>query len=511
MKKTALIIMLITIFSKLLGFAREISLSYFYGASNVSDAYLISLTIPTTIFSFIGTAISTCYIPVYNDIKKNGLIEADKFTSNLINILMLISIFFILIGLFFTGTIVRIFASGFQGETLNLAIFFTRISLFGILFSTLTYVFNSYLQVNQNFILPALVGIPFDLVAILSMALSVKYNKIILPIGSVLAIASQLVPVIPGVIKSGFKYSITFNIKDTNIKKVFSLSIPVLVGVSVNQINVLIDRTIASQISVGGISALTYANRLNWFVQGVIVMSVANVMYPTISKMVVDKNLIGLKKVLSECITAISLLVVPATVGAIIFAKPIVALLFGRGAFDAEAIEMTSNALVFYSIGMLGIGLREVLSRVFYSFQDTKTPVINAALGMLLNIILNIVLSKYLGISGLAFATSIAAIFTTGLLMIKLKKKIVSFGIKKLTISFAKIAIASIIMGVVTKLCFNYIVLFLTQNIALLTVMIFGMLLYMFLIYFMKIDDVDVVIAIIKNKVNELGKDRSIK
>lgn len=263
MKKTALIIMLITIFSKLLGFAREISLSYFYGASNVSDAYLISLTIPTTIFSFIGTAISTCYIPVYNDIKKNGLIEADKFTSNLINILMLISIFFILIGLFFTGTIVRIFASGFQGETLNLAIFFTRISLFGILFSTLTYVFNSYLQVNQNFILPALVGIPFDLVAILSMALSVKYNKIILPIGSVLAIASQLVPVIPGVIKSGFKYSITFNIKDTNIKKVFSLSIPVLVGVSVNQINVLIDRTIASQISVGGISALTYANRLN--------------------------------------------------------------------------------------------------------------------------------------------------------------------------------------------------------------------------------------------------------
>ena len=102
MKKTALIIMLITIFSKVLGFTREISLSYFYGASNISDAYLISLTIPMTIFSFIGTGISTCYIPVYSDIQeKKGLKKADLFTSNLINVLMLISTLFVLFGLFF--------------------------------------------------------------------------------------------------------------------------------------------------------------------------------------------------------------------------------------------------------------------------------------------------------------------------------------------------------------------------------------------------------------------------
>ena len=294
----------------------------------------------------------------------------------------------------------------------------------------------------------------------------------------------------------------TLDIKDIHIRNVFYLSIPVMFGVSINEINVLVDRTIASQIAVGGISALTYANRLNWFVQGIIVMSIATVMYPTISKMVVDKNIKGLKKVVSGSITAISLLVLPATIGSILFAEPIITLLFGRGAFDTEAIAMTSYALVFYSIGMLGIGLREVLSRVFYSYQDTRTPMINAAIGMFLNIILNIILSKHLGIGGLALATSIAATFTTALMLISLKKKIGAFGMKKITVSFFKITIASIIMGVVAKMSFEYLILFFSHNIALFLGIIIGAILYMTIMYFMKIDDVDEVVAMIKNKIS---------
>ena len=138
---------------------------------------------------------------------------------------MLISTLFVLFGLFFTEPIVKIFASGFQGETLDLAILFTRISIIGIYFSALTYVFSSYLQINKNFVLPALIGIPFNLVSILAMALSVKYNILILSIGSVLAIAFQLVLVIPGAIKRGFRYSMTLDIKDIHIRNVFYLTI----------------------------------------------------------------------------------------------------------------------------------------------------------------------------------------------------------------------------------------------------------------------------------------------
>lgn len=105
----------------------------------------------------------------------------------------------------------------------------------------------------------------------------------------------------------------------------------------------------------------------------------------------------------------------PIAIGSMIFAGPVVVLLFGRGAFDTHAMSMTYYALFFYSVGMIGFGLSEVLSKAFYSMQDTKTPMINATIGVSLNIVLNIILSKYLGIGGLALATSTAAIFTTGL------------------------------------------------------------------------------------------------
>jgi len=189
------------------------------------------------------------------------------------------------------------------------------------------------------------------------------------------------------------------------------IALPVIIGVSVNQINVLVDRTIASRVAEGGITALNYASRLNGFVQGIFVLSITTALYPMISKMVAESNMEGLKKSVSEAISGINLLVIPATVGSMIFAEPVVMLLFGRGKFDVEAIAMTSAALFFYSLGMLGFGLREVLSRAFYSLQDTKTPAINATIAVVMNIIPNIILSKYMGIGGLALERRLGRIY----------------------------------------------------------------------------------------------------
>jgi len=183
----------------------------------------------------------------------------------------------------------------------------------------------------------------------------------------------------------------------------------------------------------------------------------ATAMYPMMSKMAAEHNMIGFKKSLKEVVSSIIVLVMPVTIGAMIFADPVVKLLFGRGAFNSEATSMTSYALLFYSVGMIGFGLREVLSRAFYSMQDTRTPMINASIGVGLNIILNLILSKYLGIGGLALATSIAAIFTTGLMFISLRKKIGPFGMKRISISFLKILFASLVMGLIAKLSFNYL------------------------------------------------------
>ena len=502
MKKTALLVMIITILSKILGFGREIVLSYVYGASAITDAYLISQTIPAVIFSFISAGIATGFIPLYSRIlNEQGQIEANRYTNNLSNALLLLSSVIVVFVLLFTQPIVKIFASGFSGETLELAIRFTRISVFGVYFTALLNIFAGFLRLHENYIIPALAGFPMNLVIIAFLFISTKTNIYVIAIGSVLATASQLLLLIPFVRKTGYRYQPVLNLKDEYIKTMVIIALPVIAGQSVNQINVLVDRTLASGIAVGGISALNYANRLNGFVQGLFVASISTVLYPMISKMAAEDNMNGLKASISEAISVINLLVIPATIGAMIFSKEIVTLLFGRGAFTPEAIEMTGGALFYYSIGMIAFGLRDILSRAFYALQDTKTPMINATIAVVINIILNIVLSKYLGIGGLALATSIAAIVGTLLLFITLRRKIGGFGLKEITKSFIKICIASILMGFIALGSFNFLSQNIRENLALILAIGLGVLAYAILIYFMRIPEVDRSIQAMKKKV----------
>jgi putative peptidoglycan lipid II flippase len=501
MKKTIVLLMIITIISKVIGFSRDMVLAYFYGTSNISDAYLISLTIPVVIFSFIGAGITTAYIPIYNSIeKKEGENQAFHYTSNLINLVLLFCTLIFLFSFIYTDKLVGLFASGFATETHILAVQFTRVTMMGIYFTSLVYILQGFLQVKGKFFIPALIGLPLNLFFLLSIILSKTTNLHVLSIGSVVATASQLTLLIPLVIKTGFKHKFKLDITDANLIEMGKIALPVIIGVSVNEINVLVDRTLASRISVGGISSLTYANRLNGFIVSIFVMSIATVVYPKISKMAAYSDLLGLKRTISKAINGVSLILVPATIGAMLFSNQIIQLLYGRGAFSDAAISMTSGALFFYSLGMLGYSYREIIAKGFYSLKDTKTPVKNSSYGMLINIALNIILSKIMGISGLALATSISSTSTCAFLFISLRKKIGPFGMKQISISFLKILFASLVMGGLAKLSFNYLAASISQNLSLLLAIGVGAVSYFVIIYFMKIEDVDVIVGAIKKK-----------
>ena len=424
MKKATIMIMIITLLSKVFGFAREITLSYIYGASSISDAYIVSQTIPMFIFSFIGTGIATGYIPIYSKIRQcNGVDEGERFTNNLVNALTIVCTIITMFCLLFTNQIVYIFASGFGKDTLELAVQLTRISVLGIYFIGLIYVASGFLQINGNFAIPALSGFPLNIIIIFSILISYNAGIIVLAIGSVLAVASQLMFMLPSIYKKGYKYRFILDVKDEHIQNMTCIALPLIIGVSVNQINVLIDKTIASQVAVGGISALNYASRLNGFIQGIFVLSVSTVLYPTISKMTAENNIEGLKKAVSEAVSGINILVMPATIGAIIFAEPIVKLLFGRGVFDLLAIsdDIRCFIILFYRYDWIWYQRNTIKSLLFITRY--KTPMINAVISMLMNIVLNIILSRYMGIGGLALATSISAIFCTGLLFVSLREE----------------------------------------------------------------------------------------
>lgn len=493
--------MIITIITKVFGFLREIALTYFYGASAISDVYLIAETIPRSIFALVGTGLATTFIPIYNKIQKDmGEEEGHRFSSNVINSVLLLTAVIIFIVLFFTPQVVTLFASGFEGETMELAITFTRISIIGILFSGLIYILNAYLQLKDNFVIPALISLPMNLVIILSFYLGNRIDDKMLAYGLVASVLIQLLFILPSVVKNRFRYQMVIDWKDVYLKEMLYLALPVIIGTSVNQLNVLVDKNIASNVTVGGISALNYANRLNVFIQGLFVAPIITVIYPNISRKVIHSDYSGLKKVINESIVYISLLVIPATVGAMVLSRPIIELLFLRGKFDATAASLTSQALFYYALGMFAFAMREIFSRIFYSYKDTKTPTINAMIGVALNIVLNLILSRYMGISGLALATSISAMVTTFLLVYQLRNKVTHFGLRETSVKIIKIIGASLVMGIAALGLFRFLTESHSSNLSLILSIGVSALIYASLILILRIDEIGRITEFIRMK-----------
>jgi putative peptidoglycan lipid II flippase len=509
MKKTVIFLMLLTVFSKILGFLRDIILSFFYGTSSVSDAYLIADSIPIIIVSLIGTGLATSYIPMYTKIEtEESTLASDRFTNNIISFVLLICSIILLLSQFFTVELVKLFASGFRGEVLDLAVQFTKISIWGIYFSCLVYIFSGYLQLKNKFIATSLLGIPYNLVVIISVFLSANINKLILPIGGVLAEVSKFLLLLPYIIKGRFRYHLIFDIKDKHIKQLMVLALPVIIGVSVNQINLIVDKTLASRIVIGGISALTYSSRISQLIQGVFVITIATVVFPLLSKAAAGRNSLEFQSLITKAICWINLIVIPASVICMFFSEPIVKILFGRGAFDSKALVLTSSTLFFYSIGAAAMGLREILSRAFYSLQDTKTPMVNATIALIVNIILNLILSRYMGLAGIALATSISAILGACLLFIRLQKRVGKFNLKELIPSFIKLTISSIITGIIIKFIYDILLNLIGLSASLVVSFILGLLIYAILIYLLKIEEVNLLIQMAKGKIKQLKKEK---
>lgn len=504
--KATVTIMAISLVSKVLGFTRELVLGYIYGASVYSDIYIMSMNIPIIVFDLIGVAIATTFIPLYyeND-KVGGESQALKFSNNIFNITLGLGVIISLICFLFAKPLVKLFAMGFEGSKLDLAVNFTRIMIFGGIFIGIRNIMTSLLQIKDNFLISSLTGLPFNIIIILSIILSSKYNIYILPIGTLIAIASQFIFQYPFAYKYGYKYKFIFDIEDKYVRKMIWLVSPVFIGVAVNQLNTIIDRSLASTLVDGSISALNYANKLNIFVTVLFITSISTAVYPMLSKLSSDNDKEQFSKIITKSVNSIIILVLPISVGAIVLSNPIVNILFERGAFDENATAMTSVALVFYSIGMVAFGLRDILGKIFYSLQDTKTPMINGVITVFFNIILNIVLVRFMKHAGLALATSLSSIICTILLFNSLSKKIDYFGQDKIIKTIIKSLLASAIMGIITYLGHNMISsilgnAFTMKLISLMVSILLGMVIYIIMATILKIDEIGIMINKVKCK-----------
>ena len=254
--KAAVGLMAATLVAKILGFGRELALASAYGASGVSDAFLVAMNIPAVIFTAIGTSQGTAFIPLYCEVNANkGEQASNKFTNNVFNIVVIICLVLSAIGAIFTPQIVKMFAVGFEGETLSLAIYYTRVMILGLAFLGMSYIMMAYLQVKENFIIPGFMSVPYNILIIISIIVSVKISPYLLPWGTLIGLSLQFLFQLPFAIKKGYRYKLYIDVKDEHLKRMLWLIAPVLIGVAVNQINTIVDRTIASTLVEGSISA----------------------------------------------------------------------------------------------------------------------------------------------------------------------------------------------------------------------------------------------------------------
>lgn len=451
--KSTFIIMIVSVIGRAVGFIRDMLIAQGFGAGMYTDAYNIAVTIPETIFTLIGLAISTAFLPMLSKIRaKNGKKEMYDFANNVINILFMVSMLFFVVSSIFSEAIVHILADGFSQEALILATRLTRITLLNILFLSINACFTSLLQVNEDFVIPSILGLFFNLPMIVYLLIFKSYDIVGLTIANVIGNFLRVAVQLPSLFSHGYRFKFFINIKDKRIHEILILIIPVVIGAGANSLNMIIDKKIASSLSVGSISALDYGQKLIVFINAIITTSIINVVYPIMANMRNNGDENGFIETVKKSIIYLAILLIPITVGILIFGREIVQIVYGRGQFDEYAVKLTSLALVGYGFGVFFTGMRDVLNSTLFSIGKTKITTFNGIVGVVFNILFNIILSKYFGIFGIAIASVISMIITSLLLFRSFIKIEHNFKVGDLISKVLVISLNSIIMGLVILL-----------------------------------------------------------
>lgn len=451
MAKAALLIIVISSAGKLLGLVRESALAATFGATAESDAYKLAMDIPMILLWIISASVTTTFIPVYSDyIRNKTQMKTRYFLNNIFSIVMLLSVVFFVLGMLFTPQIVRVMASGFNEQALGLTTKLARAVMLSLMPYALYYIASAYLQVNNSFVIPALSWVVYNILIIAAIIFFSGAGIEAVTIGSAIAMVSLFVIQIPSIVKKGHRFGFLVDLNEAGFKRIAALSVPVMISSAFTELYFFFNRILASGLDQGSISALDYANKLYSMVFNIFILSVITVVYPNLSLVSDCKD--AFKGILGKGIKMISVISFPTIAGFLALGVPIVKVLFERGAFDAHDTLITSNALAGFSIGILGIGISELLNRAFYSLKDTKTPMLNGIFTICINIVLNIVFVRIWGVGGLALGTSVAGTISAVILVICLSFKIEKVLTREIVATVLKSFFAAIVMGILVIL-----------------------------------------------------------
>jgi putative peptidoglycan lipid II flippase len=452
--KAAGIMSAATLISRILGYVKDMILAVYFGATGLSDTFFAAFRIPNLLRElFAEGSMSSAFIPVLTEYRqKQGEEEARRLVAITFTFILIVVGAVCILGIIFAPAIVSAIAPGFLKSPgkFTLTVLLTRIMFPFLLFISLASLAMGALNTKRVFFVPALAPAMLNIsiiVIVVLFASGITQPIVAVAIGVTVGGVAQFGFQLPSFFRNGYRLGLDKDFRHPGLKRMSVLLIPATLALAVNQVNIIVSNILASYLPDGSITYLYYSMRLIQFPIGIFGVAMGMAVLPSLSEHAVKRDFERLREDFSFALRLLFFISVPAMAGLIALREPIVNLLFQRGHFDYAATKGTSEALLYYSIGIWSIVGVRVVTSTFYSMQDTKTPVRIAIAGVIANLVLSLILMGPMRHSGLALANALASGVNFLLLFYALRKKLTRVDARRILRSFAKICFASAVMG----------------------------------------------------------------
>jgi putative peptidoglycan lipid II flippase len=461
--RSAGLISVATMASRVLGVAREVVLARLFGASADAsmDAFNVAFRVPNLVRDlFAEGAMTAAFVPTFTRVlNTRGRDAAWRLGNLVINALIIVTLVIVILGVLFADPITRAIASGDEFVSvpgkLELTTLLTQIMMPFLTTIAVAVAMMGMLNSLHRFFVPALSPAMFNVATVVCAFALVPYMPAVglppiagIAIAAILGGIGQIAVQWPVLRAEGYRYQWLLDFRDPDLREILRLMGPGTLGLAAVQINVFVNTALATTEPQGAVSWLQYAFRLMYLPIGLFGVSIATAALPHISKQAVDADKAGMRGTISSGLRMMLMLNVPATIGLIVLAAPIVELVLQYGKFGPHDTAATAAALMFYAPGLLGYSAVKIASPSFYALGDSRTPVIVSVASVAVNLALNIVLVRVMGYRGLALGTAIAAMFNALVLLAVLSRRLDGLDGRRVAVALVKIVAASVLMGI---------------------------------------------------------------
>jgi len=456
--KAALILIVASTCGHILSLGKEILVANYFGITKVMDAFYAAITVPNLINGVLLSTFGAVFIPVFIRYKLKDKEEANRVASVLINYLSLFLILWAVLIFIFAPWITTYGFHGFEPETNLLAVKLLRIACLVLVFSGLIGAMTGILNAFEHFAWPAFSQMFVTLSTIFFILFFVKkWGIFVLAYGLIAGLIIQFFFLIPIIKHKGYHHYFDFQWRHPAVKEMLFMALPFFIAIVMSELNIVVDRVMASYLTPGSIAALGYAGRLVQVPLVIFSSSIATAVFPFFATQVAENKMEEMKDSLAKSIRMAGFIFIPLTVMLIILARPLIQLLFQRGAFTQEATGLTSIILVCYSFQLFFYTGGILLGRVFFALRQMMTVLKMAIFGLILNVILNFVFIRLITppAAGLALSTSGVCFFGMLIQFVFLKRRLKSLREKYILKGLVRIIIVSIVMGWVTFTLFH--------------------------------------------------------